>query len=249
MNTFVRFMESSSSDSIILRKIISIQAINKEIIERIEKSRRDFGPFGSHVISGRQLVLDPTTRTTIRMEETKLPCSKIIATWNPKAAPKFNNTSDMNLFNDNLDYTVASFDDLVRLNAKIKDVALKFTWLDPRKSEAVLIQFKDNMEILQTLLGSVESMLISATPDGEDELRHRAEELEGQLKALQADVTAWNEKHAPPHQHEFFPEAPRITTINGNPVPRGGGYCPTCKRPRSFQCSCGKYKCSCGQEW
>lgn len=72
----------------------------------------------------------------------------------------------MNLFNDNIDYSVNGVDDLNRLNMKVPEVAQKFvvifalmylffrfTWLDPKKSPPVLAQYLSNMELLHTLVG------------------------------------------------------------------------------------------------
>jgi predicted heme/steroid binding protein len=198
------------TDSLVLKQIFAIYTINQEIIERLKKYSQENPE--SYVIYGRLIVFDPKTRT-IRLDESKLPSSQIITNWSPITPCQFSNTAEMNLFNDNIIYTVSNFEDLIRLNSKIKEVAVKFTWLDPKKAEPVLKLFKDNMEVLQTLLGEVEGLTLSPGDDGRQELFQRAEELEAQLKALEADIATWNTIHGPPHQH------PRVMQI---PARKGG---------------------------
>jgi hypothetical protein len=139
----------------------------------------------------------------------------------------------MNLFNDNVKYEVSRFDDLVRLNTKIKEVALKFTWLDAKKAEPVLRLFRGNMELLQTLLGDIEGKTVSSSADGQEELFQRAEALEAQLQSLQSDISAWNAKHTgPSHKHVWGSRS-------------HSGICQRCRKALHIsKCKCGKYRLS-----
>jgi len=46
----------------------------------------------------------------------------VVAAWVPSEAPKFENSKAMNLFKDNIDYTVKTFKDLKRLNEQVHTV-------------------------------------------------------------------------------------------------------------------------------
>jgi len=65
---------------------------------------------------------------------------EVIDTWRPKES-KFLQDSDMNFFNDNIDYTVASQKDLIRITDSVSSVATKYGWLDAEKSPPVLRSF------------------------------------------------------------------------------------------------------------
>lgn len=95
--------------------------------------------------------------------------SEIIDSWKPIEVPKFSQTPEMNLINDNINYAVTSFADLVRLNSLVPTVAAKCVRLDDKKSPPVLRNYLQNMEFFQVLAGSIEEQLQDASDEGIDE--------------------------------------------------------------------------------
>jgi len=47
----------------------------------------------------------------------------IVRGWKPSVAPKFDQSPEMNLFKDNIDYSVKGFPDLNRLNTLVAQVS------------------------------------------------------------------------------------------------------------------------------
>jgi hypothetical protein len=65
----------------------------------------------------------------------------------------------LDLFNDRIDYTCNSFQDVIRLNQSLSTVIEKYSFLDPKRAQVELEKFKNNFEVLQTCLGDVEESL------------------------------------------------------------------------------------------
>lgn len=138
--------------------------------------------------------------------------SVILQSWTPKEAPKFVVMPEMNLFNDNINFTIFSFDYLRALNNRLMEVAKKFTWLAATKATPVLEGFKTNLEVVQTLLGDLEERLIDFPSDGVDELVARGKELEALLLEYERSVEAWNARHPVPAELQRGPKGKRVTT-------------------------------------
>jgi len=75
-------------------------------------------------------------------------------------------------------------------------VAVKFAWLDSRKSPPVLQKFLTNMELVHKLLGEIESELIDASDDGIATLQAEAQEIIDIITKWSKKVEDWNSKNA-----------------------------------------------------
>jgi len=118
-----------------------------------------------------------------------------VASWRPATAPKLQTGDELNFFNDNLDYSVHSFNDLERLNEKIPQIASKYSFLDAKKSEPLLAKFVENMEVLHALLVPLEQQLHGVEADGLDAIIEEARAVEERVNGLAKAVQVWNEKH------------------------------------------------------
>jgi len=95
----------------------------------------------------------------VEEELLQLPATSIISQWKPNEKESLKATNEMNLFNDNLNFSCKSFDDIKRLNKEMRSVAEKFCWLDPSKSPPILRAYLSNYEVLQVYLGELEGRL------------------------------------------------------------------------------------------
>jgi len=147
----------STENTIILQKIKAISSVNNEIVQRIQDKVNNKGM----VCRSRKFSLESgeVFKLVEKVEETS--ALDIVSGWKPKIPKEnFHNTEDMNIFNDNINYTCTSFDDVKRLNESIPKVSFKFRLLDPNQSPPILRLFYSNLEILQTFLGDLEGLLM-----------------------------------------------------------------------------------------
>lgn len=141
--------------------------------------------------------------------------SDIIHKWRPSNVPEFMNTREMNLFNDNVNYQISSFADLQALNEKVAQTATKFEWFDEKKSAPVLQNFLINLEIIQTMIGSLDEMLLDRRTEDISEIHQEAAAINSSFAKLQERIR---------HHHRstgqtFFCDKPHLsfdpTTIKG----------------------------------
>jgi hypothetical protein len=125
--------------------------------------------------------------------------------WRPPIVLSIYHDEDMNLFNDNVQYHVQTFDDVVRLNASLTVVAMKYGWLDPIKLPPVLRKFLGNLEVVQTLLGDLEGKLVGAANDGMDEINAEVIEISERLRALNNRVFMRNMTSGPQYSRVSKP--------------------------------------------
>eukprot|EP01124_Arcella_intermedia_P029521 TRINITY_DN6260_c0_g1_i1.p1 TRINITY_DN6260_c0_g1~~TRINITY_DN6260_c0_g1_i1.p1 ORF type:complete len:337 (+),score=95.84 TRINITY_DN6260_c0_g1_i1:70-1080(+) len=174
-----------SEGEVLQQKINALSNINLEIINRIEK-----------LITTQTNLQYPTYHfrwdphlQSIKVEciQHAVPVLRIVQHWKPTTPRPFQITEEMNFFNDNIDYTCRSFEDLKRLNNKFSTVSKKFSWLDSNKSPPILRNFLENIEILQLLLGEVDELTLEkgmdVDPYGES-VKRINEEIGGMIKDI-----------------------------------------------------------------
>jgi len=151
------------------------------------------------LVVAKQLAMNPSALTSLTAKESTLKIADIVDTWKPSVPPKFNEATEMNLFNDNLSYKVESFADVARLNAAILNSAMKFSWLIQEKAAPVFRLFLANLEVIQTLLGDLHAKLIPAKDDNEETilaLKDEAAKLEAAREKFVAKVSEFNRKES-----------------------------------------------------
>lgn len=96
------------------------------------------------------------------------------------------------VFNDKIDFKCSCFEDAIRLNREMPTIAQKYAFFDCTNSALGVIQnFLENMEILQTFLGEIESTLIDAKSsldeleDGKEKLKQQAIEYNALLEKIE----------------------------------------------------------------
>jgi len=145
----------SQEDTVLLAKITAIAKVNQEIIKRIE-----FEANNMLILSRKYRFVFNEGTFSVLEDIQEIKASKVISQWKPKGKEALRNDKEMNLFNDNLDYSCNSFEDIKRLNNKMQIVTEKFGWLDPFRSPPVLRAFLSNYELLQVYLGQIEEQLL-----------------------------------------------------------------------------------------
>jgi len=200
----------ASGFDVAMQKVKAIHKVNKEISARINRAAS-----GKKQQVARQLLIDPTSRTNVIMKDTPLSYESLIKNWKPRSVPQFRDVPEMKLFNDVINYSITSHEDVLLLNDKLLEVAMKFEWLDPRKAVAVVDLFKANLEIVQTLLGDIETLILPPRDVGINALEAEGAILEVQLKALAERVSEWNSKYStahliPQHVHQWHQPSGRF---------------------------------------
>lgn len=168
---------SSDNPELIIVKIKTLSEANNVIIDKIKSLET------KKIIAGRHYAVKIEDYTVKIVESTTGQTGKQIASAFDANGRALNNTKEMNMFNDNVDYNVTSFDDIVRLNRVIPDIVDKYAWLDPARSPPLLRLFLQNMEVLQVFLGEIDSLLIDI-PSSMDELNTKALCLTEQMAEL-----------------------------------------------------------------
>eukprot|EP01087_Luapelamoeba_hula_P020970 TRINITY_DN7248_c0_g1_i1.p1 TRINITY_DN7248_c0_g1~~TRINITY_DN7248_c0_g1_i1.p1 ORF type:complete len:370 (-),score=38.13 TRINITY_DN7248_c0_g1_i1:227-1336(-) len=152
-------IESTSSAAELVAKIVAIAKVNAEIVASIE----DHSKQNREVVRGVRFNIGPSTDgnlPSVTPNAYSSYSSTIIASWAPAAtAPAFEKGAELNLFNDNIDYSVRSYEDVKRLSNTVHIVAQKYDFLDEKKSPPMLRKFLTNLEIIQTLLGDIQGRL------------------------------------------------------------------------------------------
>jgi len=172
-----------------------LKAVNDSIIGEIKMASGQ----NAKLVVARQLAMTLISLTSLTAKESTLKVADIVDTWKPAAIHKFNETTEMNLFNDNLSYKVENFADVARLNAAILNSAMKYCWLIQEKAAPVFRLFLGNLEVIQTLLGDLHSKLIPAKDDSEEtiqSLKEEAAKLEASREKFIAKVSEFNRKES-----------------------------------------------------
>eukprot|EP01128_Nolandella_sp_AFSM9_P000825 TRINITY_DN1094_c0_g1_i1.p1 TRINITY_DN1094_c0_g1~~TRINITY_DN1094_c0_g1_i1.p1 ORF type:complete len:369 (+),score=64.18 TRINITY_DN1094_c0_g1_i1:154-1260(+) len=183
------------ADERCLQQIAALATVNAEILQRIHSSAEETErkiPVSRQL----QLVYDAEHLPRVEVTVSSLSPAGIVASWKPGSPPQFVATAEMNLFNDNVDYTVEGVSDLQRLNETLPAVAQKFTWLDPLKSPPILQLYLQNMGLLQSLMGDLEAHLMGVDDEGIDEIESEVQAVATRLQELQTLVETRNAKYA-----------------------------------------------------
>jgi len=94
-----------------------------------------------------------------------------------------------------LQYVISIYDKWCKIDFWVLQTAKKFGYLDKQKSPPILRLFQENLEIVQTLLGSIEASLIDSTDEGIVELQTEVAGIMAKIKQVHSKVVAWNKKH------------------------------------------------------
>jgi len=158
----------------LLKKIQAIVTINEEIIQRVKAKQSVVTSCNFTVVQG---------QFTVEVKETKESqnAQDLIKLWQAKVEL----TPVEDIFNDKIEYTCTTIDDVGNLNGQILRVAQKFKRFGG-SSEAVedLIKFKENVEKIQVCLGELEEKLMDVDSKL-GELNQSAEKINKKIARLQ----------------------------------------------------------------
>eukprot|EP01125_Pyxidicula_operculata_P001768 TRINITY_DN11600_c0_g1_i1.p1 TRINITY_DN11600_c0_g1~~TRINITY_DN11600_c0_g1_i1.p1 ORF type:complete len:391 (-),score=52.83 TRINITY_DN11600_c0_g1_i1:107-1279(-) len=145
----------NNRDLELINKIQGISNINKEAIARISELTKN----NEIIVSYRYTITESNSLYVLNEQKTVIPAIDIRDSW--KTQSTLCTVEDF--FNDKLDYSCTSYQDIVRLNQSMLVVARKYRIFEcTRDSLNVLEQFKKNFEELQIYLGEIEAMLENA---------------------------------------------------------------------------------------
>eukprot|EP01119_Soliformovum_irregulare_P014160 TRINITY_DN3857_c0_g1_i1.p1 TRINITY_DN3857_c0_g1~~TRINITY_DN3857_c0_g1_i1.p1 ORF type:complete len:242 (+),score=44.63 TRINITY_DN3857_c0_g1_i1:82-726(+) len=186
------------SDAIPFRKFDAIFTVNKEIIARINQH-----PSSVLVDFAYSLKIEEG-RKTLELVEQKITKQKkqLLTCWKPSVQLR----PIKDLFNDKIDWTCKRFEDVVHLNDQLHEVCHKYEMFEGTSPALEAIQnFLTNMEILQQLLGEIESILqppdskmqevtpqIQAINTFLSQAKKRSEERANTLNLHMASVLTWD---------------------------------------------------------
>lgn len=139
----------------LLKKIQAIAVVNEEIIERIQGTSGSVSGFKYRI---REACFDKGPMFFVEEVKQERSAKDMVTDWKGTKAL----TVIDDIFNDNLNFTCCSFEDLMRLNAGLLKVGNKYALFgESTKAQHELEKFKANLEIIQTCLGEIEESLTS----------------------------------------------------------------------------------------
>jgi len=185
-------------DTPLIQKIDAIAKVNNEIITRIElMSKEDIIIGYDYTLSQNMQKQSINVRSDLpskvfSISDRKITknASEIINAWCPvKELQKIDD-----FFNDNLDYNCNSFSDIIRLNKEMVRVSKKYVIFDCTQTAInVISSFLDNIEILQTFLGEIETLLSQSSPSKLEKLTAQINSLNKTLEGVAKSVVEVNE--------------------------------------------------------
>ena len=148
----------------LLQKIDAIYTINKEIIGRINSIKTaDVHTSALLPLQNKvpqfQLKIEKTPVDGIQeyLQFSHLLAKNILAKWTTNS--KLEEIKD--IFNDNIDYNVTNYQQVASLNSKMHQVVSKYELFGESPKAAIeLNKFKNNFEIIQTMLGTVDTVFL-----------------------------------------------------------------------------------------
>lgn len=145
--------------TVLLKKIKALSTVNQEIIDRI-KAKKSVVTYKYSLASNLQSAQSPLNELPLFFREAKQEqdAQQLISSFKPNISQSPLTAVD-DIFNDRLNYTCSSFQDIVRLNADIPRVAQKFDLLREEKAVPYVRQFLENLNTLQVALGQLDGML------------------------------------------------------------------------------------------
>eukprot|EP01125_Pyxidicula_operculata_P020279 TRINITY_DN7469_c0_g1_i2.p1 TRINITY_DN7469_c0_g1~~TRINITY_DN7469_c0_g1_i2.p1 ORF type:complete len:464 (+),score=71.43 TRINITY_DN7469_c0_g1_i2:24-1394(+) len=157
--------------TVLFSKIQSISKLNSDIISRILDTREIRScQFKLHTSEGLWSVEEIVVHQSL---------DQFVDCWMPSI--KFNVVEDE--FNDNLDYTCSTFDDIKRINEQMEPVAYKFCRLGD--GSKALKQYLENYELIQASLAEIQTRI---SPDSNERLKEELEEDAKKINELIASI-------------------------------------------------------------
>jgi len=90
----------------------------------------------------------------------------------------------IDLFGDKIDFTCTNFDDLCRVNAAMVVTLAKYYFLEPTRTRPEIEKFKNNLELIQQLLGEIEGHFTSSLRSSFSEIQEKLESANDILKTV-----------------------------------------------------------------